>query len=93
MYPLDMYLCSHSIIELSLCIMNAPYLLAMSWSGPKNRRKDVELNEAKGLRATRPTARLTTCPDLRRLTRRVLLVAELLPWPVKVRLFQDRVMP
>ena len=47
----------------------------------------------KGLREARSTARLTTCPDLRRLTRRVLQVAELLPWPVKDRLFQDLITP
>ncbi|KAF9464638.1 hypothetical protein BDZ94DRAFT_480922 [Collybia nuda] len=45
----------------------------------------------KGLREARPTARLTTCPDLRRLTRRVLQVAELLPWPDKDRLFQVQI--
>jgi hypothetical protein len=44
----------------------------------------------KGLRAARPTARLMTCPDLLRLTRQILQVAELLPWPVKDRLFQVR---
>jgi len=44
----------------------------------------------KGLRAARPTARLMTCPDLLRLTRRILQVAELLPWPIKDRLFQVR---
>jgi hypothetical protein len=31
-----------------------------------------------------------TCPDLLRLTRQILQVAELLPWPVKDRLFQVR---
>ena len=35
-----------------------------------------------------PERELTARPDLLRLTRRVLPVAELLPWPVKVRLFQ-----
>ncbi|KIL68466.1 hypothetical protein M378DRAFT_158264 [Amanita muscaria Koide BX008] len=47
----------------------------------------------KGLRGTRTAARLTNCPDLRRLTRLVLQVAELLPWPVKDRLFQVRITP
>ena len=32
-------------------------------------------------------------PDLRRLTRHVLQVAELLPWPVKDELLQDQFIP
>ena len=40
-----------------------------------------------------PQRELTPTPDLRRLTRRVLQVAELLPWPVKDRLFQIQTTP
>jgi hypothetical protein len=36
---------------------------------------------------------LTTWPDLRRLTRQALQVAELLPWPDKSRLFQVQSTP